>query len=214
MSSNSNPNDLSEIILQIVNEKKPQNVKQLIAFVKEKLPISEKEISEAILTLQTQRKIKLENQPLPTSLKLATYLRTSQALWYWATIAIATITVAIVFTVQEGFYPWIYLRNVLGIIFVLCLPGYTFIKALFPTHVPIKTSTENLDNIERIALSLGMSLALVPIIGLLLNYTPWGIRLTPIVLSLLALTLVFATAAIIREHQSKTKMQAYPITKS
>jgi len=214
VSSNSNPNDLSEIILQIVNEKKPQNVKQLIAFVKEKLPISEKEISEAILTLQTQRKIKLENQPLPTSLKLATYLRTSQALWYWATIAIATITVAIVFTVQEGFYPWIYLRNVLGIIFVLCLPGYTFIKALFPTHVPIKTSTENLDNIERIALSLGMSLALVPIIGLLLNYTPWGIRLTPIVLSLLALTLVFATAAIIREHQSKTKMQAYPITKS
>jgi uncharacterized membrane protein len=46
----------------------------------------------------------------------------------------------------------------------------------------IKTSTENLDPIERIALSLGMSIALVPIVGLLLNYTPWGIRLTPIVL--------------------------------
>ena len=69
--------------------------------------------------------------------------------------------------------------------------------------MPTKTSTENLDTIERIALSLGMSIALVPIIGLLLNYTPWGIRLTPIVLSLLALTLVFATTAIIREHQSK-----------
>lgn len=27
------------------------------------------------------------------------------------------------------------------------------------------------------------SLALVPLIGLLLNYTPWGIRLTPITLS-------------------------------
>jgi len=48
------------------------------------------------------------------------------------------------------------------------------------------------------------SIALVPIIGLLLYYTPWGISVTPIVLSLLALTIVFATAAIIRENQAKT----------
>jgi uncharacterized membrane protein len=92
---------------------------------------------------------------------------------------------------------------VLGSIFVLWLPGYTFIKALFPVEPPLKTSKESLDTIERIALSLGMSLALVPIVGLLLNYTPWGIRLTPIVLSLLALTLIFATAAVIREYQAQ-----------
>jgi len=64
---------------------------------------------------------------------------------------------------------------------------------------------KGLDNIERTALSTGMSLALVPITGLLLNYTPWGIRLTPVTISLLALTITFATAAIIREHQAKTK---------
>jgi len=50
-----------------------------------------------------------------------------------------------------------------------------------------------------------MSLALVPMIGLLLNYTPWGIRITPITISLLAVTLTFATAAIIRDHQTKLK---------
>jgi uncharacterized membrane protein len=49
-----------------------------------------------------------------------------------------------------------------------------------------------------------MSLALVPIVGLLLNYTPWGIRQTPIVLSLLTLTVIFATTGILREHQAKT----------
>ena len=48
-----------------------------------------------------------------------------------------------------------------------------------------------------------VSIALVPIVGLILNYTPWGIRLTPITLSLLALTIVFATAAILREYQAK-----------
>jgi uncharacterized membrane protein len=52
------------------------------------------------------------------------------------------------------------------------LPGFTFIKALFPAEVPIKTSSENMDTIERVALSFGMSLALVPIVGLILNYTP------------------------------------------
>jgi len=45
-----------------------------------------------------------------------------------------------------------------------------------------------------------MSLALVPIAGLLLNYTPWGIRATPVTLSLLALTVAFATAALLREQ--------------
>jgi len=32
-----------------------------------------------------------------------------------------------------------------------------------------------------------------------LNYTPWGITLTPTILSLLALTWAFATTAVIRE---------------
>ena len=203
MSNNSKADELTQTIIQTINKRKPQNVKQLTTLVKEKLPLTEEKILDAILKLQNQGTIKLENQPLTAPLNLATYLKTGQAFWYWTTIAIATITVAIVFTVPEDFYQLSYLRNVLGIIFVLWLPGYTFIKALFPAHVPIKTSTENLDTIERIALSLGMSIALVPIIGLLLNYTPWGIRLTPIVLSLLALTLVFATIAVIREQQIK-----------
>jgi len=84
------------------------------------------------------------------------------------------------------------------------LPGYSFIKALFPKQVPFKTRSEELDNIERVALSMGMSLALVPLTGLLLNYTPWGVRTTPITLSLLTLTTAFATAAIIREYPINT----------
>lgn len=86
---------------------------------------------------------------------------------------------------------------------MLFLPGYAFINALFPSKLPIHTSSENMDTIERAALSLGMSLAFTPIVGLILNYTPWGIRLTPITLSLLALTVIFATAAILRGYQTK-----------
>ena len=49
-----------------------------------------------------------------------------------------------------------------------------------------------------------MSLALVPLVGLLLNYTPRGIRLTPITLSLLTLTTTLTIIGLIREHQVKT----------
>jgi len=69
------------------------------------------------------------------------------------------------------------LRVALGLPFVLFFPGYTLIAALFPGR-------EDLDGIERVALSFGLSIAVVPLIGLLLNYTPWGIRLYPILISL------------------------------
>lgn len=69
------------------------------------------------------------------------------------------------------------LRIALGLPFVLFFPGYTLIAALYPRR-------DDLDGIERLALSLGLSLAVVPLIGLILNYTPWGIRLTPIVAGL------------------------------
>ncbi len=133
---------------------------------------------------------------------------TEKAHWYWATLALVVATALTTFLIPENVYPFAYIRQVLGIIFVLWFPGYCFTKALFPCGAPPRRSTmrararaKAVDPIERIALSIGLSLALVPIMGLILNYTPLGIRLAPLVLSLLSLTMVFATAGIIREHR-------------
>ncbi|MDO9334316.1 MAG: DUF1616 domain-containing protein [Dehalococcoidales bacterium] len=75
------------------------------------------------------------------------------------------------------FLPDNFLRIILGLPLVLFFPGYTLLAALFPR-------TGGLNNIERFALSFGLSIAVVPLIGLALNYTPWGIRLYPILISL------------------------------
>ena len=80
------------------------------------------------------------------------------------------------------------LRIPIGLLMVLFVPGYVLIAALFPR-------AGDLDGIERIALGFGLSIAVVPLIGLGLNYTPWGIRLTPIVISISAFTLLMAAAA-------------------
>ncbi|MGB9841316.1 MAG: DUF1616 domain-containing protein [Candidatus Bathyarchaeales archaeon] len=199
------PAELTNAIIQIIKENKPQSTRQLILLVQEKFSLPEEQIVKAIVTLQEQGKITFVIAPKQPPLNLAAYLKTNSALWYWITIAAASITTILVFAVPENAYPISYLRNIFGAIFVLWLPGYAFIKALFPASTPLKTSSESLDRIERVALSLGMSLALVPIVGLILNYTPWGIRLAPVTLSLLALTAVFATAAVIREHQTKLR---------
>ncbi len=83
------------------------------------------------------------------------------------------------------------LRTILGIIMVLFIPGYALIAALFP-------GKNDLDSIERLALSLGLSIAVVPLIGLGLNLTPFGIRLFPILSSLSIFTLVMCSIAYLR----------------
>ncbi|MDI6724004.1 MAG: DUF1616 domain-containing protein [Methanobacterium sp.] len=83
------------------------------------------------------------------------------------------------------------IRIILGLLFILFLPGYSLIAALFPRK-------DDLDGIERLALSFGLSIAVTPLIGLLLNYTPFGIRLTPILLSLSIFTVAMITIAFMR----------------
>jgi uncharacterized membrane protein len=82
-------------------------------------------------------------------------------------------------------------RPIVGTFVVLFVPGYAFIAALFP-H---KTS---LNNGVRLGLSFGSSIAVVPLLMMVLNYTRWGVRLIPALLIIAVFTLVCVTAAGIR----------------
>jgi hypothetical protein len=190
------------LILEAAKKQKPETTQQLIATVQERCALKEEEITKILMELEKENRLRFNKQEPQPPASARGHLFSWRAAWYWTTIALATATAITVFTVPEKAYPMVYLRSALSVIFVLYLPGYAFIKALFPSKIPMKTSSEDPDTIEQIALSLGMSLALVPIVGLILNYTPWGITLTPITLSLLALTVVFATVAILRKPQA------------
>jgi uncharacterized membrane protein len=76
---------------------------------------------------------------------------------------------------------------------MLFSPGYTLVTALFP-------GKSGLQRTERLALSIGLSLAVVPLIGLILNYTPWGIRLHPILISLTVFIMTMCTIAFLRRN--------------
>ena len=89
------------------------------------------------------------------------------------------------------------LRTILGLPFILFIPGYFLIFALFPGE---KTE-KGIDLIERIALSFGLSLAVVPLIGFLLNYTLWGITLESILSSTFLFILVTGLVAMYRWYK-------------
>lgn len=82
-------------------------------------------------------------------------------------------------------------RELLGLPLVLFLPGYSLLAALFPAK-------SDLEGIERICLSFGLSIAVTPLIGLGLNYTPLGIRLIPILICLSVFTFVMCGFAYLR----------------
>ncbi len=80
------------------------------------------------------------------------------------------------------------LRVVLALPLMLFIPGYCVIATLFPKEGDI-------DLMERFVLSFGLSIAIVPLLGLGLNFTPWGIRLEPILAAVILFTLVMVVVA-------------------
>ena len=95
----------------------------------------------------------------------------------------ACMVLALVLVALVLFAPDNIVRQIVGLVFILFLPGYAATAALFPEN-------DQIDGIERVALSFGLSIAIVPLIGLGLNFTPWGIRLDPILASVSAFIIV------------------------
>ncbi|WP_435196328.1 DUF1616 domain-containing protein [Natronomonas sp. EA1] len=139
---------------------------------------------------------------------------------------LAAVLVLVALTVGAVFLPVVNetpLRVVVGLPFVLFVPGYAFIAALFPEagatpddldeeaaaessessepSEPPETDREGIDGIERVALAFGTSIAIVPLIGLVLNFTPWGIRLVPIMVGVSGFTLGATAIAAVRRRE-------------
>lgn len=87
-------------------------------------------------------------------------------------------------------------RIILGLPFVLLFPGYTLVTALFPR-------SEKTGTLERWAMSFGISLPLSALIGLGLNYTPWGISLDTLLFFMVIFIMVTSVIALVRSKPAK-----------
>ncbi len=80
-------------------------------------------------------------------------------------------------------------RLVLGFIYLLYIPGYCLHVALFPRH-------DDLDGLERFGLSLSLSVAVLPILALILNILPSGLSFPALVLGHAVLTVLLVGGGI------------------
>lgn len=83
------------------------------------------------------------------------------------------------------------LRVPIGVVATLFAPGYVLLAALFPHR-------SDLDTPARLGLSIGTSVALIPLLALLLDKLPWGIRPWPIMITLACWTVLLSGVALAR----------------
>jgi uncharacterized membrane protein len=184
---------LENLVLYSLNSN-PRSVKDIITTVKTSingrsdLRIEDDEIIYAIKRLEYKH-ILLYNSKADTLTKFIKDFYLSMTLWL---VAISTCVTLLAVYVIPDVMPWSIVRVISGGVFVLFIPGYALVQLLFPK--------KEMDMVERIAFSIGLSLAVVPLVGFLLNYSPWGIRLDPIVASISALSMVLALASVYRRY--------------
>jgi uncharacterized membrane protein len=92
------------------------------------------------------------------------------------------------------FFPSNVMRIIFGFPLSLFFPGYTLMAAVFPRK-------ESITGTERVVLSFGLSIAVIPIILLLLNYSPWGLRVESILYSVASFVFIMSFVAWFRRKR-------------
>jgi hypothetical protein len=185
---------LAERALAFLKKNGSASVEQLYDALRSGTPsLTKAEVADMVWRLVEKEEAGVEDVP-PATNSLRQYLGFwERNLSFYLPLAASLATLLVVY-VAPATFPLVAFRWILGSVFVLFIPGFVAVEALFPKG-------RELDAIERLALSVGLSLALVPLVGLLLNYTPWGIRLDPIMISLTVLTIGLVVVALARRFR-------------
>ena len=183
---------LDDQALQIIELNAVTSVQNLYELLKAQIPsLTKSELVDTVWRLADRGKASLEDTPL-TEVSFCQYIgHWERSLWLEGVLAVSFATIFTVYAVPVG-SPFVVLRWILGSIFVLFVPGFATVQALYPRSIELGST-------ERFALSIGLSIAFMMLVGLLLNYTPLGIRLTPIVMALTLLTAGVTIIALARQ---------------
>lgn len=182
--------DLDKLVLETSKSLGQPTVSELVDNLVTNKGLKFKDATKAVYV--EWKKGTLDLSEAKPSSSLASYIFNLENMWFWGTTALVALTLLVVFTVDSTLL--LYVRYVLGGIFILFLPGFMLISVLYPRG-------NEIDELERLALSIGLSLAIVPLVGLVLNYTPWGITLAPIMISLAFFAEALAFGALVRKYQ-------------
>jgi uncharacterized membrane protein len=156
--------------------------------------ISLVEVQEAFRSLQQDGIVRLYD---PTELhSFGKYLKHDTSFWIVCLIMAATLAL-VYFAPSDKL--WVAVRICLGTVFVILVPGYALLSLL--------VGRTKINYLERLVLSIAASLAVISMIGLVLNSGPLGLELNVIVLSISCFSLIFMILASYRSFLSLKSSQ-------
>ena len=173
-------NILSKLILETIEKEEPKNVETLVKVICERnSAFSKASVIKHVKHLEQEGEISLVDEAVP-----------KKVLRLWIVVSLTVITNILVFWISEQsvFLP---LRLVAGYLFCFFIPGYCTINLMF--------SKKELDIGEKAILSVAVSLAIIPLVGLLVNFATGSLALPSIMLSLSTLVLALTIAAYLKK---------------
>ena len=178
---------LQQRILKYVATHKCYSIKDLVVELQHTNSKSSsiEEIQRAVKKLENDKKIMLF-EPGTNGHFFHYITRGYNGLSLWLTTAATCLMMTIVFLLPN-IEPWSYMRMITGVIFVLYIPGNALLQLLF--------AHRNIEQTEQMVLSIGLSIALISIIGLMLKYLMLGPTIESAVISIGVLSIILSAVA-------------------
>jgi hypothetical protein len=170
--------EIKKVIQKIMNEDKPKTVKQLVTKTLTVTGKEEREIYLAVQELEKTNIIKLGSpkitRELPKSVHEYLFRNRYFVVEFWTLLVFISIFFPVgLFIPADSFFS--FLRIIFGVLFGLFIPGWIITNLIFPRLY------ENIDQLERVLLAVGMNIGIIIFSGLILNAI-WLIDSAPFVI--------------------------------
>ena len=113
---------------------------------------------------------------------------------YILIILFSILSTVLIVIIGDNSNMWIYFRQVVSIPFTFFFPGYVLVNNIY--------SVNEMGDVEKLALSISLSLIIVPSIGLLSNYMGLGINKNTQTYLILSFILIMSTIGVYKTYKS------------
>ncbi|EMR74193.1 Protein of unknown function (DUF1616) [Thaumarchaeota archaeon SCGC AB-539-E09] len=179
-----------EMIINTIIEKKIESVETLVTIMEEKSSYSKVEIIDAVILLKDEDKISLSLEGDTEKPRFLTFIFSETSYWYWGIVVVSIMSLFVTHFISENNYPMIYIRYVFGFIFVIFIPGYSLVRLTYLNY--------KLPYLTQILYSVCLSIFIVMIIGLVLNFTNYGLQQKIIIYAILGISFSLSLITLIR----------------
>jgi predicted Zn-ribbon and HTH transcriptional regulator len=186
---------LEETILDVLEQKQPRTVRELVQLVQEQVDTTLEDIEKEVKHLHKKGLVLLE-EPTPQKEYFVSFLSSRKGRWFWPVIILSLLSFVSIIFIPETGTPLSYLRYIFGFFLVAFLPGYCLNETLFPRN-------NTMDIIERFTFSIGLSFVITALVALFLSFTPFGLTLATALPALGSFVIVLAIVALIRKYKEE-----------